>query len=185
MLVIARKRHEAVTIDGAIRVEVLGLTPGVARLRLVVPRGVAIQRGVALPGDPAALEARNGSSDGPGMAAVELTLCGQPIITVRADIHIGLIDVDTTRAVLFVDAPETVRVNVESVHRPPVAGQSRAQPAGEPVQALLPFSAAADAGPSENGQRGPRKSAADAGREKLAPRTIPFPWAGAGEERHE
>jgi sRNA-binding carbon storage regulator CsrA len=185
MLVIARKRREAVTIDGTIRVEVLRLTPGVARLRMVVPRGVAIQRGVALPGDPAALEARNGCSDGTGMGVVNLTLCDQQIITVRDDIHLGLIDVDSSRAVIFVDAPETVHVHVESAHRPPMTGHSLSPAASEPVQALLPFSSAGEAGPPENGCRVHRKSAADAGSEKPAPRTIPFPWAGAGEERHE
>jgi sRNA-binding carbon storage regulator CsrA len=193
MLVIARKRHEAVTIDGNIRVEVLCLTPGVARLRLMAPRDVAIHRGVTRPGDPAAAEARNGSLDGSGMGVFDLTLCDQQVITVRDDIHLGLMDVDKTRAVLFVDVPDAVCVHVEpaAAARPRGAGHSPSRAAGEcePVQALLPFSTPADPASAENGARGPRtsQSASNAGREneKPTPSTIPFPWSGVGDERHE
>jgi sRNA-binding carbon storage regulator CsrA len=187
MLVIARKRHEAVTIDGTIRVEVLCLAPGVARLRIVVPRGVAIQRGVRMPGDPAACarEACNGGSDAAGREVVDLTVCGQQIVTVHDDIHVGLMDVDATRAVLFFDTPETAHVNVESARRPRAAGRSSSPAADAPVQALLPFSMPAEAAAPANGVRASRKSAGDAARENPAPSTIPFPWAGMGEERPE
>jgi sRNA-binding carbon storage regulator CsrA len=195
MLVIARKRHEAVTIDGAIRVEVLCVAPGVARLRFVAPREVAIHRGVTRPGEPAAVEARNGSLDGSGMGmgVFDLTLCDQQIITVRDDIHLGLMDVDKTRAVLFVDAPDTVCVHVEpaTAARPRGTGCASAQAVGErePVQALLPFATPADPAAPENGARGPRKSksAGSAGCEieKPSPSTILFPWAGSGDERHD
>jgi sRNA-binding carbon storage regulator CsrA len=185
MLVIARKRHEAVIIDGNIRVEVLRVTRGVVRLRFVAPRDVAIQRGVPRPGDPAALEARNGGVDDAGMGVVDLTLCDQQIVTVRDDVHLGLIDVDATRAVLFVDAPAAVGVTVESPARPRGAAPSSSHAAGEPVQALLPFSTPAEAPSPENGTRAPRKSAGDAARENPTPPTIPFPWAATGEEPHE
>jgi sRNA-binding carbon storage regulator CsrA len=184
MLVIARKRHEAVIIDGNIRVEVLRLTPGVARLRFVAPRDVAIQRGVARAGDPAAVEAGNGGVDGAGMGVVDLTLCDQQILTVGDDIHLGLMDVDATRAVLFVDAPDTVAVNVESAARPRAAGRSSSQAASESVQALLPFSTPTEPTSPDTG-RGPRKSAGDAGGEESTPSTIPFPAGGSGEERHD
>jgi sRNA-binding carbon storage regulator CsrA len=193
MLVIARKRHEAVTIDGHIRVEVLCLTPGVARLRFVAPPEVAIHRGVTRPGEPAAVEARNGRLDGSGMGVLDLTLCDQQIITVGDDIYLGLMDVDKTRAVLFVDAPETVCVHVEPAARPRGTDHLSSDTAREhePVQALLPFATPADSAPAGNGARGtrrsPSQSAGNAGceNERSTPTTIPFPSAEAGEERDE
>src|SRR5262249_7800735 len=148
-------------------------------------RGVAIHHGVALPGDPTAREAGNGGSDGAGMRGVDLTLCGQQIITVRDDVHIGLMDADAARAGLFVGAPEKVPAKVESGRPRAGAGPSSSQAAGAPVQALLPFSTPAEAASPENGCRGPRKNAGDPGRENPTPCTIPFPGAGTGEEPHE
>jgi hypothetical protein len=187
MLVIARKRHEALTIGGNIRVEVLRLSPGVARLRFAIPSGVAIQRGVPRAGDPAAIEAGNGGIDSSGMGVVDLTLCDQQIVTVRNDVHLGLVDVDATRAVLFVDSPDGTAVHVEASPRPRPHGRPSAAVAGEARQALLPFSAPSASEPAPpanaNGHAGPRKNPTESTRETPVPRTIPFPWAGGGEPR--
>ena len=179
MLVITRKRHEAVTIDGNIRVEVLRLSGGVARLRFVAPKQIAIQRGVARPGAPPASEAVNGGIDAAGMGVVDLTLGDQQIITVRSDIHLGLVDIDTTRAVFFIDAPDGISVDVESTGRaktvrlPSAAGD-------EAVQALLPF-----APPAENGPRESRRLSTEPPRPNPSAPTIPFPGIGSGQEFQE
>jgi sRNA-binding carbon storage regulator CsrA len=179
MLVIARKRHESVTIDGNIRVEVLRLTGGVARLRFAAPKRIAIQRGVARLGDPPAFEALNGGIDAAGMGVVDLTLCDQQIITVRNDIHLGLVDIDATRAVLFVDAPDGISVNVESTVRArTVRLPSRA--GHKAVQALLPFAPPAETGVGES-----RGLNTEAPRQNPATSTIPFPGIGSGRECKE
>jgi sRNA-binding carbon storage regulator CsrA len=184
MLVIARKRHEAVTIDGNIRVELLQLTGGLARLRFVAPRCIAIQRGVARPGDPSAYEAVNGGIDAAGMGVVDLTLGDQQIITVRSDVHIGLVDIDATRAVLFVDAPDGMSVNVESAVRP----RTRRLPSGgsqESVQALLPFAPPTDVASAESGRPECRKSIGEAPRRNLWAPTLPFPKIESEQDRRE
>jgi sRNA-binding carbon storage regulator CsrA len=189
MLVVARKRHEAVIIDGNIRVEVLRLTPGVARLRCVAPRDVAIHRGVARAGAPAAVEAKSNGchSNGAAIGVVDITLCDQQIITIGSDIHLGLIDVDRTRAVLFVDAPDGISVNVESAsparnHILPVRGES-----DDVVQALLPFSTAPEpAGDDDDQKHRPREPRTgvrgDGASDRPPSRILPFPGAGASGE---
>jgi sRNA-binding carbon storage regulator CsrA len=182
MLVIARKRLEAVTIDGNIRVEVLQLTGGLARLRFVAPQRIAIQRGVARPGDRPAYEAVNGGIDAAGMGVVDLTLGDQQIITIGSNVHLGLVDVDSTRAVLFVDAPDGVAVNVESAMRP----RTRRLPSeggGDAVQALLPFARPANAASADNGRLECRKSDGAAPRRNVQAATLPFPGIGSGEDR--
>jgi sRNA-binding carbon storage regulator CsrA len=177
MLVIARKRHQAVTIDGNIRVEVLRLTGGLARLRFVAPRRITIERGVTGPGGQSAPEAVNGGIDAAGMGVVDLTLGDQQIITVRSDVHLGLVDIDSTRAVLFIDAPNGVPVTVESAERSrtprlPTEGHEEA------VQALLPFPPPAEVPPVEN-LRCDSRNAAGAPPSKDPPTPIiPFPGVG-------
>lgn len=184
MLVIARKRLEAVTIDGNIRVEVLQLSGGVARLRFVAPRSIAIQRGAARPGDPSAYEAVNGGIDAAGMGVVDLTLGDQQIITVRTDVHLGLVDIDATRAVLFVDAPDGISINVEST----VRARTRRLPSGgseAAVQALLPFAPPADVASAERSHSDSRKSSSEAPRRNVAAPTLPFPGIGFEQDRRE
>jgi sRNA-binding carbon storage regulator CsrA len=176
MLVIARKRHEAVTIDGNIRVEVLRLAGGVARLRFLAPRRIAIQRGVARPGEPAAVEAVQGGIDASGTGVVDLTLGGQQIVTISDDIHLGVVDISAARAILFVDAPEGTAVNLEATSRSR-SNRGRCEAADDPTQALLPFAAPSENGSDENRAREPRKSAADTLPLPIA-RTIPFPLGG-------
>ena len=181
MLVIARIRHEAVTIDGNIRVEVLQLTGGLARLRFVAPRRIAIQRGVARAGDPPAYEAVNGGIDAAGMGVVDLTLGDQQIITARSNVHLGLVDIDATRAVLLVDAPDGISVNLESA----VRSRTRRPPSGgseEAAQALLPFAPPADVASAETGRPAFRKSSRAAPRRNLEAPTLPFPGIGSEQD---
>jgi carbon storage regulator CsrA len=136
MLVLARRRHEAVLIDGTIRVEVLRVTGGVARLRVLAPQHVAVVRGVTKAGDQPAIEAVNGGFDGNGIGAVELVLCPRQLITIGSDFHVSLVDIDSTRAVLFFDVPRGTSVKAEDAERPRTRRTGRAKPAG---QELLPF----------------------------------------------
>jgi sRNA-binding carbon storage regulator CsrA len=174
MLVLARKRHEAIVIGDDIRVEVLRLTGGVARLRFTAPRHVPIVRGVSKPGDSAAVEAVNGGIDASGLGVVELTLGHQQIITIRNDIHLGMVDVDATRALLCVDVPPELSVKAEE------SSKARAKPlpgdhAEESIQGLLPFPTSLGADPNE-GPRAARETVFDVPSEEPI-RTIPFPKA--------
>ena len=122
--------------------------------------------------------------DAAGMGVVDLTLGDQQIITVRSDVHIGLVDIDATRAVLFVDAPDGISVNVESAVRP----RTRRLPSGgseEAVQALLPFAPPADAASAESGRPECRKSSGEAPRRNLSAPTLPFPGIGSEQDRRE
>jgi hypothetical protein len=118
------------------------------------------------------------------MGVVDLTLGDQQIITVRSDVHLGLVDIDATRAVLFVDAPDGISVNVES----PVRSRARRRPSGgskEAVQALLPFAPPADVASAERGRPEFRKSGGEAPQWNLAAPTLPFPGIGSEQDRRE
>jgi sRNA-binding carbon storage regulator CsrA len=138
MLVLARRRNESLVIDGAIRVEVLRLAGGVARLRFTTPQSVPVMRGVAKAGDPSAVEAINGGIDASGMGIVDLTLGVQQVVTVGEDIHVGLVDVSAARVLLFVDAEHDVAVDSGAGAK----GRSKAGHSGKgegSEQGLLPF----------------------------------------------
>jgi sRNA-binding carbon storage regulator CsrA len=169
MLVLARARNQAVVIDGAIRVEVLQLAGDVARLRFLTPRHVPIQRGVAKFGGGPAAEAVNGGIDSSGMGVVDLNLGCEQVITVGSDIHLGLVDIDKTRALLFIDAPREISVRPDGENKPkPGSGRRGASTA----QGLLPF-------PSPpNGLERARENEDqddDGGGEDPDHKTIPFP----------
>lgn len=184
MLVIARKRHEAITIDGNIRVEVLRLAGGVARLRFVAPRRTTITRGVARPGDSVAAEAVNGGVDASGMGVVDLTLGNHQIVTIRNEIHLGLIDLDAMRALIFIDAPTDLSVKAEAAVKTPTSAVSSHPHAGDDaVQALLPFSPLPDADTDRPGPSGPPQRLVGPGPGDSAIHTIPFPTPEEFEER--
>jgi carbon storage regulator CsrA len=138
MLVIARKRHEAILIGREIRIEVLRLTGGVARLRFTAPRHFPIARGVAKNGSVAGDESAGAKLDESGAGTIDLTLGNQQIITIGDAIHLGLISADSTRALLVVEAPDDLAVTAHDAAKP------RAKPTpsdddAESHQGLLPF----------------------------------------------
>jgi sRNA-binding carbon storage regulator CsrA len=133
MLVIARKRSETLIIDGTVRVEVLGLSGGMARLRFLTPSRIPISRGVARHVSTRAVEAGNAGVDASGMdpvatRVVDLTLAKTQVLTLGTEIHIGLVDIDSTRALLFVDAPGSVAVQAGETEKPTPRRLSRAAP---------------------------------------------------------
>lgn len=165
MLVLARKRNEALVIDGMVRIEVLRLAGGVARLRFTAPKSVPVLRGVAKAGDPPAVEAINRGIDASGMGVVDLTLGTQQVVTVGDDIHVGLVDITSSRAVLFIDATRDVSVDsgVRAKGGPKAARADKGETA---EQGLLPFPVAF--GPD------PEKPAVDHAHDDTVPRTLPF-----------
>jgi carbon storage regulator CsrA len=142
MLVIARKRSETLIIDGTIRVEVLGLSGGVVRLRVLAPRRIPISRGVARPALTDTVEAVHGgidaaSVDPVGVRVEDLLLAKTQVVTLGREIHMGLVDIDSTRALLFVDAPGSVPVQAGETEKPAPRRLSRA--ATDRGQGMLAF----------------------------------------------
>jgi sRNA-binding carbon storage regulator CsrA len=104
MLVLSRRKHEAVLIDGVIRVEVLGLAKSMVRLRLIAPRDMPVVADIA----KRELRPRNDPSSqncGVGVRTSDLTLVTQQVIKLSESITFGVVDVDRSRALFFIDAP--------------------------------------------------------------------------------
>jgi sRNA-binding carbon storage regulator CsrA len=176
MLVLARKRSETLIIDGTIRVEVLSLSAGVARLRFLAPRRVPISRGVARHASTCAVEAVNagvGESDmvPVGMRALDLLLAKTQVLTLGSEIHIGLVDIDSTRALLFVDAPRDVSVQTGETEKPAPRGRSRAaRDRGQGMLAFPPLPSTE----TEGKERDPLRASTDSALDDSHSSTIPF-----------
>jgi carbon storage regulator CsrA len=171
MLVIARKRSETLIIDGTIRVEVLSVSGGMARLRFLAPRRIPISRGVVQPASAAFDEAASGGLDASGKDPVglrveDLLLAKTQVVTLGTEIHMGLVDIDSARALIFVDAPRDVSVQAGETEKPEKRKPSRAEI--DRGQGMLAFpqlpSAETDANATD-----PRESSTDS-----RPGTIPF-----------
>ena len=104
MLVLSRKKNEAILIDGVIRVEVVTVTKAAVRVRLVAPRSPHQPQGVArgtVPGCDETIERA-----GPvGVEVSHLTLVNQQTVTLGESISLGVVDADRLRALFVVDAP--------------------------------------------------------------------------------
>lgn len=176
MVVLARKRSETLLIDGTIRVEVLGLSGGMARLRFLAPTRIPISRGVARHAQTCAMEAINAGADVSGvdlvgMRAVDLLLGTTQVLTVGREIHIGLVDIDSSRALLFIDAPHDVSVQTGETETPKRRRPSRA--AKNRGQAMLPFPPTPSA-ETDGVERDPRGAATDCAQDDAHPGTVPF-----------
>jgi len=104
MLVLSRKKNEAILIDGVIRVEVVTVTKAAVRVRLMAPRSLHLPHGSArkdLPGHD-----ENTARTSPlGVEVSHLTLVNQQIVALGESINLGVVDADKFRALFFVDAP--------------------------------------------------------------------------------
>jgi sRNA-binding carbon storage regulator CsrA len=175
MLVIARKRSETLIIDGTIRVEVLGLLGGVVRLRVLAPKRIPISRGVAgaLTDTVAAVHGGIDASgvDSVGLRVEDLVLAKTQVVTLGREIHMGLVDIDSTRALLFVDAPGSVPVQAGETEKPAPRRLSRAATArGQGMLAFPPLPATETDGSERDPRRGSTHSTLDDSHSS----TIPF-----------
>ncbi len=120
MLVLSRKKCEAILIDGAIRIDILNTAKATVRVRLLAPRNLQLPHGVARK------EIRD-RQDSPaiispvGMHVFHMTLLNQQIVQLGESVSLGVVDADKSRVLFFVDAPvgTSVRaVDQEGLERP-------------------------------------------------------------------
>jgi sRNA-binding carbon storage regulator CsrA len=112
MIVISRKKHECLVIDGVIRVEVVNLIQGVVCLRLMAPRAIKVDTGAA-GREPIAPRDEAKGSKGTGLDLLHLTMATRDVIRLGETMSLGIVDADKSRALLFVDAPQGARVIAE------------------------------------------------------------------------
>ena len=104
MLVVSRRKNEAIVIDGAIEIEVVNVTKATVRVRLSAPRCMQVVRGFVK--KELGAEAEPATKANPaGIDTLNLTLVSQQVIELGKSISLGVVDVDRSRALFFVDAP--------------------------------------------------------------------------------
>jgi carbon storage regulator CsrA len=104
MLVVSRRKNEAILIDGAIEIEVVNVTKATVRVRLSAPRSLQVVRGFVK--RELGAEAEPATKGNPaGIDTLNLTLVSQQVIELGRSISLGVVDVDRSRALFFVDAP--------------------------------------------------------------------------------
>jgi carbon storage regulator CsrA len=146
MLVVSRRKNEAILIDGAIEIEVVNVTKATVRVRLSAPRSMQVVRGFVK--KELGAEAEPATRANPaGIDTLNLTLVSQQVIELGTSISLGIVDVDRSRALFFIDAPPGTSV---------LAADQRASCCQNPTakQNLLQFMSP----PSERGGTGVEKT---------------------------
>jgi len=114
MLVLSRKKCEAILIDGLIRIEIVNMAKATVQVRLMAPRSLQLPHGVARK------ETRD-RQDSPArispvaMDVFHMTLVNQQIVHLSESVSLGVVDADKSRVLFFVDAP--VGTSVTAVDR--------------------------------------------------------------------
>ena len=104
MLVVSRRKNEVILIDGAIEIEVVNVTKATVRVRLSAPRSMQVVRGLVKKELGAEAEPAT-KANSAGIDALNLTLVSQQVIELGTAITLGVVDVDRSRALFFIDAP--------------------------------------------------------------------------------
>jgi len=170
MLVLSRKKHEAILIGGSIRLEVLSLAKAAVRLRLTAPRSLQPLRA---PSRRVDRTEPVGSEGSPGEEVATITLLNQQVIALGESISLGVLDADRSRVLVFVDAPIGTAV---STREPEMRSGLR----GADEQNLLQFMKPSEERPdvaaslSEEGTVSPHEPAPEG---QAAPKVLPFPSA--------
>jgi len=109
MLLLSRKKCEAILIDGVIWIKIVNMGKATVQLRLMAPRSLQLPHGVARK------ETRD-RQDSPARispVAVDvfhMTLVNQQIVHLSESVSLGVVDADESRVLFFVDAPMTASV---------------------------------------------------------------------------
>jgi sRNA-binding carbon storage regulator CsrA len=170
MVVLARKKHEAILIDGVIRIEVVNVTKATVRVRLRAPRGLPSLQGLA-PKGGIQRDAPPARIVPVGMDDFLMTLVNQQVVNLGESISLGVVDADKSRVLFFVDAPLGITVTA-------LKTQGEDRPGTSPQQTLLQFMGQASEYP-----RGDRAAPASASGGALGdvrvdepePKLLPFP----------
>lgn len=170
MVVLARKKSEAILIDGVIRIEVVNVSRATVRVRLRAPRCVP---------PPQAVPPRDGSPDEDPLARVHpvgmddyhMTLVNQQLVNLGGSISLGVLDADRTRVLFFVDAPLGVSVAA-------IKPDGDERPGSAARQNLLQFMGQSSDRPDpddERPARNPGLVADDTSAGDSGPELLPFP----------
>src|SRR5271165_7623921 len=104
MLVLSRKKCEAILIDGVIWIEIVNMAKATVRVRLMAPRSLQLPHG-------AARKETRDRQDSParispvGMDVFHMTLVNQQVVPLGESVNLGVVDADKSRVLFFVDAP--------------------------------------------------------------------------------
>jgi carbon storage regulator CsrA len=146
MLVLSRKKNEAIVIGGAIEIGVVNVTKATVRVRLSAPKSMKVVRGVVKKELGAEAEPAN-TANPAGIDTLNLTLVNQQVIELGKSVSLGVVDVDRSRALFFVDAPPGTSVLAADQR---AAGGKNASAEQSLLQFMTP--------PSERGSGDPEKT---------------------------
>jgi carbon storage regulator CsrA len=104
MLVLSRKKNEAILIDGLIKITVLNLTKGMVRVQVSAPKSTQLIRGLVRH-ELRATEDASSKTIPIGEETLHLTMVNQQVISLGEAINVGIVDADRSRGLFFVDAP--------------------------------------------------------------------------------
>jgi carbon storage regulator len=104
MLVLSRKKNEAILIDGLIRVTVVNLTKGMVRIQVSAPKSIQLMRRLVRH-ELRATEEASSKTIPIGEETLNLTMVNQQVISLGEAINVGIVDADRSRGLFFVDAP--------------------------------------------------------------------------------
>jgi carbon storage regulator CsrA len=177
MLVVSRRKNEAIVIDGAIEIEVVNVAKATVRVRLSAPRSMQVVRGFVK--RELGAEAELATKGNPaGIDTLNLTLVSQQVIELGKSISLGVVDVDRSRALFFIDAPPGTSVLTTDQRAACCCKNPTA------MQNLLQFMSP----PSERGGAGPEKTSDnEASRDRReagdpSPLVLPFPSQPTGRD---
>lgn len=178
MLVLARKKHEAILIDGVIRIEVVSVAKATVRVRLRTPRNLSPPSHPGpgcKPGEGQEPETSTRRKGPVAMDDYHMTLVNQQVIALGERIRLGVVDADKTRALFFVDAPAGMSITALKPQDDDRPGSSAQQnllqfmgQAEEPAEADRPR-------PSEPPQAPEHVDGATSTENGIGPELIPFP----------
>ncbi len=164
MLVLSRKKNEAIVIGGAIEIEVVNVAKATVRVRLSAPKSLQVVRGFVKKQLGAEAEPTTNANPA-GTETLNLTLVSQQVIELGKSVSLGVVDVDRSRALFFVDAPSGTNVQATDQlavrGKNPTARQNLLQfmsPQCEGYGAALeePFDGDAPRDPRDGGDPGPQ-----------------------------
>ena len=179
MLVLSRKKSEAILIDGVIRIEVVNMAKATVRVRLMAPRSLQLPHGLPRKESRDRLDSPARSSPA-GMDVFHLTLVNQQVVPLSDSVNLGVVDADKSRVVFFVDAPLGMSVAaVDQVEPDRANGRSNqillqfmSQGPGQPEE-RREQPAAGDSSPTADSDAG--RTATDEPGTGTSPDVLPFP----------
>jgi sRNA-binding carbon storage regulator CsrA len=171
MLVLSRKKSEAILIDGVIRIEVVNMAKATVRVRLMAPRSLRLPHGLTRKETLDRQDALARVSP-VGMDVFHMTLINQQVVPLGDSMNLGVVDADKSRVLFFVEAP--LGTSVMAVDQ---AGPARANASSN--QILLQFMGQGTERPEEHREKpapgGSREGQTATDGSGAGPDLLPFP----------